>query len=383
MELVKRFQREIRAAARLDHPNIVTVHDAGEGDGVMFLVMQYIDGRDFRTLIKEKKRLPVLQAAVYILQVARGLEYMHGEGVIHRDVKPSNLLIDKRGMVKILDMGIARVEETETQSDVDAGRLTMPGEVIGSAEFMSPEQTLDSRGTDARSDIYSLGCTFYYLLVGAPPYPAETTAEKMIAHQEAPIPSLRALRGDVSAEFDALFQKMLAKTPEERHASMSEVIAELEDFVLAETRAARGGGQSSTSVDLPIPSELLSSVQLDATVGSTILPKGIPPRAENGAAETLLVHSPPALGSSEIHVPVGLAVEEEKSDESKTDGGNTEPSAVQETTAFMREPAASPTSAAKESPAESQSPSNRGMWIGIVAGIAVVAIGLAIWLLTR
>lgn len=340
VELVKRFQREIRAAARLDHPNIVTVHDAGESNGVMYLVMQYIEGRDFRMLVKEKKRLPVLQAAVYLLQVARGLEYMHSEGVIHRDVKPSNLLIDKRGMVKILDMGIARVEDSDDQADGhDAGRLTLPGEVIGSAEFMSPEQTLDSRHADVRSDIYSLGCTFYYLLMGGPPYPAETAAQKMIAHQEQPIPSLRTRRGDIPENLDQLFQKMLAKRPEGRQQSMSEVIAELEAFVVEEAKAARSPEQSA---EYPVPSELMASVKLDATVGSTVLPNA---QAMMGAAtknETILAHTMPKLGSSEINVPVVVS-SPNVPDFDKPESASTDPGKMEETSTWRHKlPATQP-----------------------------------------
>jgi serine/threonine protein kinase len=170
------------------------------------------------------------------------LEYAHEQRIIHRDIKPANLLVDDKGKVKILDMGLARVFEGDAQSD----RLTESGQVMGTCDYMAPEQAEDSHGADHRADIYSLGCTLYRLLTGERPYPGEMLIQILYAHREAEIPSIRDIRPDVPEEIDAVCQKMMAKIPEDRYQSMTEVISALESCVSKE-RAAVAGEASSDS----------------------------------------------------------------------------------------------------------------------------------------
>ncbi|MBM4092034.1 MAG: serine/threonine protein kinase, partial [Planctomycetes bacterium] len=228
-DAVQRFHREVKAAARLTHPNIVIAHDAGQHAGVHYLVMEYVEGQDLATLVQHHGRLPVLQAVQCVLQAARGLEYAHAQGVIHRDIKPSNLLLSTSGVVKILDMGLARTDHDVEQAGAHpVATLTETGQVMGTCHYMAPEQILDTHEADHRSDIYSLGCTLYQLVTGHPPYAGRTRMQVLLAHRDAAIPSLQAHRTDVSQVLDAIFQRMVAKRPDARYQSMNEVIAALE-----------------------------------------------------------------------------------------------------------------------------------------------------------
>jgi WD40 repeat protein/serine/threonine protein kinase len=236
-EALRRFQREVEAVARLIHPNVTTAYDAGEHGGVPFLVLEYVDGPDLASLIREQGPLSIPEAVDAIIQAARGLFYAHEMGVVHRDVKPSNLLRDRHGMVKVLDLGLARVYSDLRGDDggaapADSGRpreesqtATGAGVLLGTPQFMAPEQARDAARADHRADVYSLGCTLFYLLTGRAPYPAETVAEAIRAHRESPVPSLRSLRPDVSPALDALFQRMAAKEPAARPQSMAEIVA--------------------------------------------------------------------------------------------------------------------------------------------------------------
>ena len=229
-EAVKRFHREAQAAAKLTHPNIVAAYDADEAQGTHFLVMQFVEGSDLSVLVKKNGPLPVEQAIQYILQAARGLEYAHAEGVIHRDIKPANLLIDAKGTVRILDMGLARIEgDTGAQAE-----LTSTGAVMGTVDYMAPEQALNTKTADARSDIYSLGISLWYLLTGKPAYGGDSLMAKLLAHRDAPVPSLRSTRDTVPAAVDALFQKMVAKKAQNRYQTMTEVIRDLQGYLCAQ-----------------------------------------------------------------------------------------------------------------------------------------------------
>lgn len=214
--LVARFRREVQVAAKLHHPNIVTAYDADEAMGLQFLVMELVDGRDLSHVVGDGGPLPIDTALDYVQQTATGLAYAHSQGVLHRDIKPSNLLVDGEGTVKILDMGLARLESSQ--------ELTSTGEVIGSAHTMAPEQGDDIRHVDERSDIYALGCTLYYLVAGRHVYEGDSALRVLIAHAQNPIPKLREACPDASADVEALYQGMVQKSKEDRYPSMAAVI---------------------------------------------------------------------------------------------------------------------------------------------------------------
>lgn len=221
-----RFQREVEAVARLAHPNVVTAHDAAEAGGRHYLVLEYIDGEDLSRLVARRGPLTPGQALDCLLQAARGLEYAHSQGIVHRDIKPSNLMVDRSGTVKVLDLGLARVhlkEEAARGAD-----LTDEQVVMGTADYMAPEQAVDTRHADQLSDVYSLGCTLHFLLTGQPIFGGQTLMARILAHREEPVPSLRQRNPAVPEYLDAIFRKMVAKDPRGRYPSMAALLRELE-----------------------------------------------------------------------------------------------------------------------------------------------------------
>lgn len=235
-----RFHREAQAAASLDHRNIVRAYDVDNDGMIHYLVMEYVEGRDLQAMVKQDGPLDYADAAEYIRQAAEGLAHAHGAGLIHRDVKPANLLVDQRNVVKVLDLGLARF------TDEDRASLTVAYDenVLGTADYLAPEQALDSHGVDARADMYGLGCSLYYLLTGHPPFPDGTLPQRLMMHQKQAPPSVYLDRPDAPPTLVDICTKMMAKKPADRYQSMAEVAKVLADWLAANVGPESAGGYS-------------------------------------------------------------------------------------------------------------------------------------------
>ncbi|HEV3258850.1 MAG TPA: serine/threonine-protein kinase [Gemmataceae bacterium] len=224
-DAVRRFQREIRAAAQLAHPNIVHAHDADEVRGTHIFVMEYVEGIDLGKLVRKRGPLPVAQACDYIRQAALGLQHAHECGLVHRDIKPGNLLLSRGAVVKILDMGLALLHQGD--SDDSSTSMTATGCVIGTADYIAPEQARDSHTADIRADLYSLGCSLYHLLTGRVPFPRGTVTEKLLQHNMDEPQPVEQLRPEVPLPVAAVVRKLMAKRPEDRYQTPGEAAVAL------------------------------------------------------------------------------------------------------------------------------------------------------------
>jgi len=252
---LERFYREARAVAAVDHPNIVRAYDIDQDEHLHFLVMEFVDGVNLHDLVRKSGPLAPNRAAHYICGAGVGLQHAHEIGLVHRDIKPSNILVDRMGVVKILDMGLARFFNDDEES------LTQKYDenILGTADYLAPEQAIDSHGADIRADIYSLGCTFHYLLTGKPPFPEGNVTQKLLWHQQREPLTISHYRNDVAPELQAIVHRMMKKDPANRYQGPSELLAELAPWVTipiappepAElptlSRAARGSGGPITS----------------------------------------------------------------------------------------------------------------------------------------
>lgn len=225
---VERFYREARAVAALDDPNIVRVYDVERDDRQPLMIMEYVDGVSLHDLVTRKGPLTVEQAANFVAQAALGLQHASEVGIIHRDIKPGNLLLDRKGVVKILDMGLARFTEKDKNESLTERYDT--NSVLGTADYLAPEQAVDSSTVDIRADLYALGGTLYFLLTGRPPFVAPSVAEKLLAHQMRPVPSLRDSRTDVPAKLEQVYRKLMAKNPSDRYQTPEQLIHALAPF---------------------------------------------------------------------------------------------------------------------------------------------------------
>jgi serine/threonine-protein kinase len=258
---VQRFAREVQAAAQVSHPNVVLAIDADRAGDSYYIAMEYVDGIDLGKLVKGSGPLPVAEACDYACQAARGLAACHERGLVHRDIKPSNLMLavsrppkgpssgrapTSKKTIKVLDLGLARLEPGAGENP--AARLTQLGKIVGTPDFLAPEQARDSHQVDGRADLYSLGCTLYFLLTGQTPFGAGTPTEKLFRHQVDEAPPLEQVRPEVPPVLGEVVRKLMAKRPKDRYQSADEVVAALEPFAASAPPPAPPVARNSSPV---------------------------------------------------------------------------------------------------------------------------------------
>jgi hypothetical protein len=264
-ESIRRFHHEAKAAAKLDHENIARVFFCGEDQGLHFIAFEFVEGDNLRVILDRRGQLPVAEAIKYMLQVAAGLAHASTRGVVHRDIKPSNIIITPTGRAKLVDMGLAR--SLEKQSD---GDLTQSGVTLGTFDYISPEQALEPREADVRSDIYSLGCTFYHMLTGQPPVPEGTAAKKLHHHQHLMPIDPRQLNPSVPDDAAVIIARMMAKNPKDRYQRPEHVVQHL--LQLAQKLGNAGDVPEGVMfVDAPLPSAPRARPLLVVGVAAAVL----------------------------------------------------------------------------------------------------------------
>ena len=254
---IERFRREARAVAQLSHPNVVSVIDAGEDGGHPYIVFEYVDGETLKQRIERVGPLPVDEATAYAIEIGRGLAAAHSRRLVHRDVKPQNVLIDSEGRAKVTDFGIAR--------SLEADGLTQTGRVLGTTDYVSPEQAM-GRGVDARTDIYSLGVLLFEMLTGEVPFAAETVVGVAMKHVNEPMPDVQRRRPEISSALAAVVERSTSKDPKQRYPDMASCLADLEAALEVEVaRHGGSGGQATTVLDtVPNKRKILTTRRVSA-----------------------------------------------------------------------------------------------------------------------
>jgi eukaryotic-like serine/threonine-protein kinase len=279
---VERFLKEVKAAARLNHRHIVTSFDAEQAGDLHFLVMEYVDGTSLDRLFAKPRTLPVPQVCQMIRHAAQGLAHAHSKGMVHRDIKPHNMMLTRDGRVKLMDFGLARLAGVvlpddgtgpSLQTKRDADEATLAGAFLGTPDYTAPEQARDASAADARSDIYSLGATFYFLLAGQPPFPGGSVLDKLHAHATVPPPPIEGQRDDVPAGVLAILDRMLAKAPDDRFQSAAEIAKALAPFAKGSDAVPPRSG------DAPEPSATLLG-QGETRARPVPSPLGLPGRSQ-------------------------------------------------------------------------------------------------------
>jgi serine/threonine protein kinase len=413
-----RFEREARTSARLNHPNIVRAFDLDTSGEIHFIAMEYVAGTDLHAKVKEEGPLPVRDALEYVRQTALGLQHAHEEGLVHRDIKPANLILDARGTVKILDLGLALAHEDDTSLT-----KTHDEKVLGTADYLAPEQARDSHTADARSDIYALGCTLHYLLVGTPPFAEGKLAQRIQAHLRTPAPNLLDRRPDLPPAIVELYFRMMEKHPDARPQTAREVADALAAWLASDAsatgrpppprrqpprRSAAAGGsggqppagsggpsRSSTPVDSPQPGTVAAPPPLHAADSRMASGAGgsspSPPASSVGPSSHVSSGVGLRPGPSSIRAS-GSEVDPDVFAFPTTAPRAAEPTATAATRSAPRQAAAA--ARARAAPAAAETPtapapgrspprSLLGLppiaWMAIAGGMVVATIGVAAW----
>ncbi|MEK6237490.1 MAG: serine/threonine protein kinase, partial [Planctomycetales bacterium] len=299
-DIVARFQREAQLAASMNHPNIVGAFDAESEGDVHFLVMEYVKGIDLEKWLQKHGPLPIAWTCECMLQAARGLQHAHEQHMVHRDVKPSNLIVlgsgfDRVPMVKVLDMGFARIT---TETDEDNTRLTRADQTFGTPDYIAPEQAESTRNADIRADIFSLGCSMFKLLTGELPYPGKTKLQKIMARANRTALPVRHLRPEVPEKLEAIIAKMLARQVEDRFQTPAELAQVLTPFAMSARQAASPPAPSQSALEQPTPSPAsphASSINLSALSQT-------PPSPRSSSIDLSSTPTPPSPRSSSINL---------------------------------------------------------------------------------
>jgi serine/threonine-protein kinase len=255
---IERFRREARAVAQLSHPNVVSVIDAGEDGGYPYIVFEYVDGETLKQRIERVGALPVAEATAYAIEIGRGLAAAHARRLVHRDVKPQNVLIDSEGRAKVTDFGIAR--------SLEADGLTQTGRVLGTTDYVSPEQAM-GRGVDARTDIYSLGVLLYEMLTGEVPFTADSVVGVAMKHVNEDMPDVQKRRPEVSSALAAVIERATAKDPKQRYPDMASCLADLETALEVEVARSGGAHGQATSVLETVPKRKILTTRRVSAAG--------------------------------------------------------------------------------------------------------------------
>ena len=381
-----RFEREARQSARLNHPNIVRTFDLDTAGAIHFIAMEYVDGIDLHAKVKRDGPLPIREAAEYIRQAAIGLQHAHEEGLVHRDIKPANLILDTRGTVKILDLGLALAGGDED------GSLTREHDekVLGTADYLAPEQATDSHKADRRSDVYSLGCTLYYLLVGKAPFASGKLAERLQSHLQKPPPNLLDQRPDVPIAIAELYFRMLQKHPDGRPQSAQDVADALGAWL------ASGGGQQAVSRgdgqrrSLPRRAVGGSDAARGVVVrsgpgsGSSGIFPALPAGSTGGSGSLSATPSPSSIGRAQSKPPAAPPARTATGSEAPLIKIDTGPVGPRPGMAGSTSRGGGPAS----TPADRRSRDMLGlppaMWIAVVIGVALaITLAVMLWLKQR
>lgn len=293
-----RFYREARAVAALDHQNIVRAYDIDQDENLHFLVMEYVDGSSLQDMVRKAGKLDVTRACHYIYWSAIGLQHAHASGLIHRDIKPGNILVDRTGVVKILDLGLARF----FNDDQDLLTKKYDESVLGTADYLAPEQAIDSHTVDGRADIYSLGATFYFLLTGQPPFAEGSVAQKLLWHQSKSPRPVRDVRHEVPAEVAAILEKMMAKKPENRYQTPEKLAEALLPFT--QTPIPPPPDEEMPQLSIAAQGTASGAVSITTTPKTAVTPK-TPPPAHGQKPPKTSTAPPPVPANKQAPTPAG------------------------------------------------------------------------------